>query len=206
MKRNVQFGCGLSCPSDWVNYDASPTLRIQRFPVVGRLLTRGRVRFPKGVKFGDICGGLPEENGSVDNLYCSHVLEHLSLDDFRKALRESHRVLKPGGVFRLVMPDLEVMIDRYTASSSAEASIDFVRSTLMGMERRPRSLVGRFTSAFGNDKHLWLWDHQSTILELERAGFHRVRKCQFNDSERVEFKSVEDPDRFLMAVCLEAWK
>jgi predicted SAM-dependent methyltransferase len=42
---------------------------------------------------------------SIDCLLAEHVLEHLSLDECRIALREAYRYLKPGGVFRIAVPD-----------------------------------------------------------------------------------------------------
>ena len=78
----VQYGCGQSCPDGWINFDASPTLRLQRLPVIGRLFKRGATVFPDGVRFGDIVQGLPVPDGSVQGIYASHVLEHLSYADF----------------------------------------------------------------------------------------------------------------------------
>ena len=54
----VQYGCGLSCPAGWLNFDASPTLRLQRLPAIGRLFVNS-VRFPDRVHYGDIRKGLP---------------------------------------------------------------------------------------------------------------------------------------------------
>lgn len=50
------------------------------------------------------------ENGTVDEIYASHVLEHLGyLDEMPQALKEFRRVLKPGGRLLLSVPDLEVL-------------------------------------------------------------------------------------------------
>lgn len=46
MKRNfIQYGCGLSAPNDWINFDASPTLRIQKFPILGRIVKSRPCRY-----------------------------------------------------------------------------------------------------------------------------------------------------------------
>src|SRR5687767_11842143 len=95
----VQYGCGMCCPESWVNFDASPTLRMQRIPVLGKLAPGPR--FPKAVRYGDIVKGLPVADASCDGMYCQHVLEHLSLADCRAALRNTLRALKPGHIFRL---------------------------------------------------------------------------------------------------------
>ena len=88
----LQYGCGFCVGKDWLNFDSSPTLRIERLPVIGNVL--GRIagnsrRFPKEVKYGNIAKGLPIAENSVRGVYASHVLEHLALDDFRKALRNT---------------------------------------------------------------------------------------------------------------------
>ena len=93
----VQYGCGWSAPKEWQNFDASPTLRFERLPIVGYLYTKNKSRFPNNVKYGDIVKGLPVPADSCKGVYCSHVLEHLSLDDFRVALRNTVTILQPGG-------------------------------------------------------------------------------------------------------------
>lgn len=205
-QRNVQFGCGQSCPEEWINYYASPTLRLQGIPVLGSILLAGRAKFPKGVRFGDITDQLPERTGSVDNLYCSHVLKHLSLEDFRLALKESHRILKPGGTFRLVMPDLAKLAQWYLDTPGPGASIKFMRHSLLGIESRPKSVFGRMKESLGNSRHLWLWDHKETIAELEEVGFAQVRACEIGDSNIDAFDLMEEKSRFLDAVALQAVK
>src|ERR1041384_7587350 len=101
----VQFGCGFSAPEGWLNFDASPTLRFERLPLVGKLYTRNTRRFPANVMFGDIVKGLPLADGSCQGIYCSHILEHLALNDLDAALKNVCRYLCADGTFRLVLPD-----------------------------------------------------------------------------------------------------
>lgn len=61
----------------------------------------------------DIRNGLPFEDNSFDVVYHSHVLEHLSPADGESLIRECHRVLCPGGVLRIVVPDLERIAELY---------------------------------------------------------------------------------------------
>ena len=102
----VQYGCGWQAPANWLNFDSSPTLRFEKLPFVGRLYTKNARRFPENVFYGDIVKGLPVNNGSVARLFASHVIEHLCYQDAKLALKRSHELLKPGGLFRLIVPQI----------------------------------------------------------------------------------------------------
>lgn len=210
MSLYVQYGCGLSAPEAWTNFDVSPTLRIQKIPVIGSLLkSQLNTAFPTNVKYGDIIKGLPVQVNSCDGLYCSHTLEHLSLNDFRIALQNSYKILKPGGLFRLVLPDLEQMARGYLQSldqGDATASIRFIKNMIFGLEDRPKGIKGFVSSYWGNANHLWLWDHVSMEEALKQAGFISVRRCSFNDSADPMFKLVEDESRFMGALAMECSK
>jgi hypothetical protein len=199
----VQFGCGLCAPDGWRNFDASPTVRFERIPVVGKLYQLNASRFPANVEYGDVVRGLPVPAGGARAIFASHVLEHLPLEDFRKALRNTLQMLEPGGVFRLIVPDLEQLATRYLSSSSSGAASEFVRAIGMGMERRPRGLFGRLRTVFGNSLHLWMWDFKSLADELAQAGFTNIRRGKLGDSRERCFDAVEEPGRFVDSVAVE---
>ncbi len=149
-KHYVQYGCGLSAPTTWVNFDVSPTLRLQKVPILSQLSRRvTQVQFPANVRYGDIVKGLPGiPHGTCEGVYCSHVLEHLSLADCELALAHTFEMLKPGGTFRCVLPDLEIIANEYLLglrSNPEVASIRFMEDTLLGQKSRPRGcyLVSR---------------------------------------------------------------
>lgn len=192
---------------EWRNFDVSPTLRVQRTPVLGRVLrgAKGDL-FARNVRYGNIIEGLPVPDDSCDGVFCSHVLEHLSLADFRVALVNTRRIMKPGGLFRCVLPDLEWSARRYVKAmdnGEVDASLRFMSATLLGLTERPRGLKGLALSFWGNSHHLWMWDRLSLAEELRKAGFNNVRACAFNDSADPLFKLVESEDRFRLAIAFE---
>ena len=192
----VQYGCGWSAPITWENYDASRTIQFERLPLIGKLYTKNESRFPENVQFGDIVKGLPLPDAGCQLIYCSHVLEHLSLEDFRKALQNTYRKLDAGGVFRFVLPDLEYYAKQYIDDPSPDSALSFMRKTSLGYESRNRSLKGLLLSWLGNSQHLWMWDYKSIELELEKIGFQDIRRAQFGDSADTRFKDVEDKARW----------
>lgn len=199
----VQYGSGYCAPVGWHNFDASPTLRLQKLPLVGRLLVRASRRFPENVDNGDIVKGLPIAPSSCAAVYCSHILEHLSLADLRAALRNTHLVLKPGGIFRMVLPDLRYSMRKYSESTSTDAALEFLLETGLGLESRPRGLRGVLSAVLGNSRHLWMWDYESMAKELDAAGFVAIRRAQFGDSAEPRFADVEVEQRWVNCLGVE---
>ena len=196
--RYVQFGCGLAAPADWLNFDSSPRLWLERVPGVGAAAgALGKRLFPGNVVFGDIVAGLPVADGSADGVYSSHVLEHLGREDIAKALTNTFRMLKPGGVFRVIVPDLHWRAARYVRDHGTLAAADaFVSSTHFAGTKRVRGPVQMLRSAFGNSGHAWLYDEVLLTRLLTEAGFTGIRRCTFNDSGDPMFTQVEDRGRF----------
>lgn len=193
----VQFGCGLCAPSQWQNFDASPSLRLQKLPVIGALVPSGEFgRFPANVEYGNIVTGLPIPDESVKLLYCSHVLEHLTLAELRRSLHNCYRHLQPGGIFRFVLPDLEYMSQQYVNSPDPDAALEFMRLTFMGIENRNRNFKGFLKEWIGNSQHLWMWDYKSLSRELSAVGFQEIRRAQLGDSGIAEFSDLENPQRW----------
>jgi hypothetical protein len=198
----VQYGCGFSAGEGWLNFDASPTLRIERIPFLGNIFSAffsgNDDRFPSSVKYGDIRFGPLVPAGTADGIYASHVLEHLSLSDFRRALENTYVMLADGGVFRLIVPDLLERARRYvfSAEEMPEAAKQFLRSTYLGKESRSTNLFSKLRESIGNSNHLWMWDETSITDELKRVGFMQIRRCNKGDSGLPIFDAVEDQSRF----------
>jgi hypothetical protein len=196
----VQFGCGFSVGEGWLNFDSSPSLRLSRIPIVAQLAkVAGAITFPPGVLYGDVRDGPLCAPGTCAGLYASHVLEHLSYDDFHTALRNCFAMLKPGGILRLIVPDLEGRARQYVKSLDAAdsaANDTFLRSTHLGIPTRPRGMSGLVRGALGNSAHLWMWDELSMSRKLSDVGFVAIRRCDFNDCKDPMFKRVESASRF----------
>jgi SAM-dependent methyltransferase len=96
------LGCGARTHADWLNID---------FAGNGEELFGWDLRTP-----------LPLVDKSCDVVYSSHLIEHFSRVDARKFLAECQRLLKPGGIIRLVAPDLEGLAREYLKQLAAVRS------------------------------------------------------------------------------------
>ena len=76
---------------------------------------------PPHVVRHDLRETLPLPAGRCEVVYHSHVLEHFDRAEADRFLAECHRVLAPGGVLRVVVPDLEQKARLYLDRLSAAA-------------------------------------------------------------------------------------
>jgi SAM-dependent methyltransferase len=102
--RLLNFGCGSTLHAAWVNVDAAPAA--------------------PGVLKVDLRRGFPFGSGEFDAAYGSHVLEHLPPAEGEALLRECRRVLKPEGILRIAVPDLETIAGLYLEATRAAAQGD----------------------------------------------------------------------------------
>jgi SAM-dependent methyltransferase len=91
----INLGCGAHAAPGWLNCD------IAAVPAVDLRM--------------DVRRGLPLRSDSVDCIAGIHILQDLAWTEIAPALRELRRVLKPGGVLRLAVPDLDRAIGAYLA-------------------------------------------------------------------------------------------
>lgn len=204
---NLHYGCGLDTGIGWHNCDASPKLRLQRLPLIGWVFKKWlKPRFPEEVHYGDIVRGMNLPPNSCEAIYCSHILEHLALEDFRIALLNTHRYLKPGGTCRLLVPDFEQLVATYHDNPNPEALSNFLRYTYLGRDKRTSGLLGFVREYLGDSHHLWMWDEKGIHAELLQAGFTNIRRCQAGDSANKAFLAVENPDRFVAGLAIECSK
>jgi SAM-dependent methyltransferase len=194
----VQYGCGTSCPDGWQNYDVSPRLRFEKLPVVGGLVgSRGWALFPEQVRYGDIVGGLPVPARSAAGVYCSHVLEHIDRASIAVALKNTLEMLQPGGLFRLVVPDLGWRARLLVQSTGDEDAADrFMRISYLGEETPLTGPMARLRAAFGNAGHRWMHDEAGMTKLLRQAGFTGIRRCSLGDAADRMFDRVEEEGRF----------
>ncbi|NJM48554.1 MAG: methyltransferase domain-containing protein [Alkalinema sp. RU_4_3] len=110
----LNLGCGRRFNEGWTNIDFTSSSKF----VLAHNLTQG----------------IPNPDESFDVVYHSHVLEHFSQAQAQAFLKECFRVLKPGGVIRVVIPDLEQIAQNY----------------LVSLEKAEKGILGE------SDNHHWM--------------------------------------------------
>jgi SAM-dependent methyltransferase len=123
----------------------------------------------------DILDGLPLETASIDYIVSHHALPEILFPDLPAAVAELHRVLKPGGVLRLSLPDLDKGIKAYVEND---------RDYFLIPDEDASTIGGKFVTQL-----LWygwsrtFFTHDFTDELLTKAGFREIHACSFRETK-----------------------
>jgi predicted SAM-dependent methyltransferase len=121
-------------------------------------------------------------NDSLDEVIAIALMEHLTYEDFGKALVNVARMLKPGGKFYFDVPDLPVWCE-YLAKIVRGERVPFTRRAIY------KTIYGH--QRFPGDTHASGWDNETLAEALDNAGFldieYGVEHFLANGLERVRF-------------------
>ena len=206
----LNLGCGLDAPSDWINIDASFTMRLSKITPLYKILCKiggiKQIPWPKNIKIIDVKKGLPFKDNSVDAIFSSHMIEHLYHEDAKFVVEECYRCLREGGVIRLIVPDLYQIAKKYvditTYKPNETHSHKFLQELLV-LDKHHKGIKKIIHKFFGYDKHLCMYDEWSLKNLLENQGFCKIKRMKYGQSRIPDIKSVESKGRHEKAV---VWK
>jgi len=179
--RNLNIGSFAGIAPGWENTDVTPHIFVAKLPGAARVL-RGlglmsreryeehrRGTFSK-VRYMNAARPFPYPTGTFDNVFTCHMLEHLYRSQAERCLQEIFRVLKPGGLLRVVVPDLDMLVRAYD-------------------QRDPSPLLEAIYVSYqprDKNRHHWMYTAESLSALLTSVGFH--------DVERVAYQQGRCPD------------
>ncbi|HCK11762.1 MAG TPA: hypothetical protein DHW45_17945, partial [Candidatus Latescibacteria bacterium] len=137
----------------------------------------------------DICD-LPVPNDSVDEIFSSHMLEHMSKFEVPKALREWYRVLKPSGKLQLNLPDLEWAAQQWL-DLPEDARWGWPLDTIFGLQTHPGEFHKTGFTADRIEKILKQIGFRS--VQTSWSWSHGLR-CIWVDASKVAASNLVDTD------------
>ncbi len=189
--KNVNLGCFDKSIPGWVNTDITPHIFVAKLPGAARVIrtlgkmTEERYRqhergvFDK-VRYVNLSRPFPFGDNEIDNVFSAHVLEHLYRDQVRNCVREVYRVLKPGGVFRVSVPDLDIAVRNYDPKDPDKLL----------------QLIYEAQQKSDKNRHHWMYNEHSMGRLLRGAGFREVVRCEYQqgrcpDLDKTDNRPVE---------------
>lgn len=136
---------------------------------------------------------LPDE--SCEYVFSEHVFEHLTYPQAQNMLKESYRVLKPGGVIRIATPDLQFLMDLYQ-DPSKPLHKDYMEYSVKNrnMPPTPVYVISRFHTSWG---HQIIYDKDTLFSFVQENGFKDLCFCKVGESSHPDLCGVESHFKFL---------
>ena len=196
-KVKINLGCGLAVCRGWINVDASPNCLIATWPrALHGLLYRasGASQYYTRDDYcdllekhvfvhHDLAHSLPFDDACADYAYSSHFLEHLFRNDALTLLREARRVLKPGGILRICVPDLAYAVEQYRRGRKHEMLDNY-----FFVEDQSSYLA----------RHKYMYDFELLAQAISEAGFSQIIQCQYREGRMPDLSSLDNrPDESL---------
>jgi len=176
--RRLHWGCGSNPVPGWINSDQKD------LPGVDVVC--------------DIRDGLPLESDSIDYAVSIHALPEVPYPDLIPVLQELRRVLRPNGVLRLALPDLDKGIQAYLRDD---------RDYFLIPDEEFESIGGKFIVQllwYGYSRTLFTHDFVEELLL--KAGFGRVSRCPYKETSSAHPEIVELDNREQESLFVEAIK
>lgn len=137
--------------------------------------------------YWDLRDGIPFPNESIKKIYSSHFFEHLTFAEGQLFLDECFRVLKPGGIFSICVPNARLFVDAYLRNFSEDKEL-----------LRYLPAVNQTTAidylnyiAYMNGHHKYMFDQQNLLFLLKEKKFQNVHAREFDaDLDKVERDST----------------
>lgn len=135
---------------------------------------------------------LPFNSHQFEAVFSEHTIEHLYPSEVKNLFKEIYRVLKPGGIFRVIVPDLKKYIDYYN-----NKNINLGHNFKSGCEA-----IWNISS---NYEHKSLWDAEWLILNLKENNFQDVKEFGYKNSQLIDLV-LDKEGRQVESIYIEAKK
>jgi SAM-dependent methyltransferase len=133
----------------------------------------------------------PLADGSVSVVYADNVIEHIPLAAGRAMLAEAYRCLQPGGVIRLVTPDIRGHVEMYLAGAESLNSAAGQHYRKIGLTvEHPIDLVRIPIGSFGHHTG-YVYDFETLDAELTRAGFRSTTRRELGASPHSDLAGLD---------------
>lgn len=147
----------------------------------------------------DVRHGIQKPDDSTDIILASHFIEHLSKDEGAAFLRECHRVLKPNGILRLVIPDSKLLAKKYL-----DGTIMDYKYVNIGVEQTDNASEALFHLLIAG--HQTMYDFESLSSKLERTGAWKIKQVKPFESQSEAIKKQTVPNYPTLSCYIEATK
>ena len=184
--RKLQLGTGSNSLQGWLNTDIEPQ---------------------EGQAYLDVGERFPLPDNSVRYIHGEQLIEHLPYEIGVVMLRESFRVLEPGGKIRIATPDLRRLIALYD-DDDTELEGKFMDAETHRLPSGRPTRCDIMNMYFRRWGHVYVYDQETLTGAIRKAGFRDILRVELNESDDPELRNIDqhargfgaEPDKYITMV------
>lgn len=135
----------------------------------------------------NLARGLPFRDGVADLMHSEDFIDQLELDRARMFLGECHRILRPGGVIRILTPDLEKLAHLYL---NDQDRLKYLWNEHVGVALQTGTAGEIFNTGMRFAGHTFLYDAETFMQVTAECGFE-ARQVSYQESDVAELCGLD---------------
>ena len=143
-------------------------------------------------------------DSTVELIYCSHAFEYFDRDEARLVLAEWLRVLKPGGILRLAVPDFEALVKVYQKTGELSLVLGPLYGKMAITTEQAATILYHKTTYDVNSLRVLL--RECGFVEPERWDWRMTEHTQIDDHSQAYFPHLQKDTGLLVSLNLQARK
>jgi hypothetical protein len=171
----LQLGCGANILPGWLNTDSMPV---------------------PDADYLDFARPLPFSDNVLTAVFCEHTIEHVTKPEAFRMVVEVCRVLRPGGLFRVVTPSLEKFC-RMALEPSSPAAVKYLAWFKGAMNSPDATITDAVNLIFYGHGHRYIFSGDELNALLRAAGFTDLRQMDPNQYGHPIFNGVDGHGKVL---------
>lgn len=165
----LQLGCGRNLLDGWINTDSAPSV---------------------SADYLDCARPLPFGADVFEAVFCEHTIEHIPHDEANRLIKEVFRILRPGGVFRVVTPSLETFCRMVLEPNAPEAQT-YLAWFKTYVRNPDADMVDAINLCFYGHGHRHIYSAGELDSMLRGAGFQNTILMRAESYSHAVFNGVD---------------
>lgn len=190
--QKLHLGCFDQVFNGWINTDITPHIFLSKIPFlpflflkIGIISEQRYLQYKQGmfsaIRYLNVTKRFPFDDAAFDFVFCSHLLEHLYPEQAIFCINETFRVLKRDGIVRIVVPDLDKIMQNYDSQKPEK----FLEALFESKQK------------YSKNRHHWHYNESSLTRILKKTGFSKIYRCEFREGRCADVTLIDNRPKSL---------
>jgi predicted SAM-dependent methyltransferase len=139
----------------------------------------------------------PFRDKTFQYIYTEHMIEHVTYQNGARMLQECYRVMREGGLIRVITPDLAAILGLYERERrpDQQAYLLWFCQTFVPQDC-PHNATSAINTMFRQWGHQFIYDEKTLTNSMQAAGFRSLERCALGESRHLGLRNMDNQQRY----------